>query len=809
MESRKCLQGPSFSPPGKGLRFDPFRMILAMKTRVRLIPKMIGQLFAAICLFAGTAVPPAEGQILSPRLQTLLELLPYEEEIPVLLYIPDLPLGSLKAVVSKGQNRSRVREALKAHAEQTQPLVRTILHRKGAKRIQSFYLLNRVAAFVKAGEVPDLARIPGVFLVAGDETVLPPPRAQGAEPPEAWNLQAIRAPHLWALGYTGEGVVVATLDSGVDLNHPDLRSKWRGGQNSWFDPHGEHEAPADVDGHGTATMSLIVGGNAGGMAIGVAPGARWIAVKIFNDAGNARISDVLAGFQWLLDPDGNPASDDAPHLVGNAWGFEAADECLREPPYDSIRQAISNLRAAGIATVFSAGNNGPAGGSISPANYPESFAVGSVDANLQISPFSSRGPGVCDGRIYPELVSPGEGIKAADLTFGGKTPNPYSYWSGTSFSVPPVVGAMALLLQAFPGLPLDEMELALKQSARDLGDFGPDQIYGYGLLDLQAAHGLLSRPAPKIAGSPGTFEFGQIENRTLSEGRSFFILNKGLLDLQIQSITLQGPNPEDFPMGENTCRDRILPPGEMCRVGVTFAPLTPGAKAAVLQILSNDPEVPALGIWLSGSGVPPRTKIGFFRAGFWFLDSNGNAAPDSCGIDRCVPSFGGIPGDIPLAGDWLGSGSFQPGIYRLGSWYLDRNGNGAWDGCEGGPDGDLCFPSFGGYPEDIPVVGDWSGSGTTKIGIYRNGAWYLDRNGNGVWDDCAEDICHPSFGGRSQDIPVAGDWAGNGVFAIGIYRQGQWYLDQNGNGAWDGCQGDACLSSFGGPSPDFPLVGKW
>ena len=151
MESRKCLQGPSFSPPGRasGLTFqdDP-----RQEERIRLIPKMIGQLFAAICLFAGTAVPPAEGQILSPRLQTLLELLPYEEEIPVLLYIPDLPLGSLKAVVSKGQNRSRVREALKAHAEQTQPLVRTILHRKGAKRIQSFYLLNRVAAFVKAGE---------------------------------------------------------------------------------------------------------------------------------------------------------------------------------------------------------------------------------------------------------------------------------------------------------------------------------------------------------------------------------------------------------------------------------------------------------------------------------------------------------------------------------------------------------------------------------------------------------------------------------------------------------------------------------
>jgi hypothetical protein len=159
--------------------------------------------------------------------------------------------------------------------------------------------------------------------------------------------------------------------------------------------------------------------------------------------------------------------------------------------------------------------------------------------------------------------------------------------------------------------------------------------------------------------------------------------------------------------------------------------------------------------------------------------------------------------------DWIGTGSIKLGIYRQGSWYLDRNGNGVWDGCDGGPDRDICFHSFGGYSEDIPVVGDWNGNGTTKIGIYRQGSWYLDRNGNGVWDGCDEDICRPRFGGMVQDIPVAGDWSGNGVFGIGIYRDGQWYLDQNGNGAWDGCLEDACLPSFGGLAPDFPVVGKW
>jgi hypothetical protein len=160
-------------------------------------------------------------------------------------------------------------------------------------------------------------------------------------------------------------------------------------------------------------------------------------------------------------------------------------------------------------------------------------------------------------------------------------------------------------------------------------------------------------------------------------------------------------------------------------------------------------------------------------------------------------------------GDWTGSGTTKIGIYRKGAWYLDRNGNGVWDGCDGGPDADFCFPAFGGYTEDIPIVGDWTGSGTTKIGIYRKGAWYLDRNGNGVWDGCTLDICYPSFGGISQDIPVVGDWAGTGAFGIGIYRQGQWDLDRNGNGAWDGCLWDSCIPSFGGPSQDLPVVGKW
>jgi hypothetical protein len=84
----------------------------------------------------------------------------------------------------------------------------------------------------------------------------------------------------------------------------------------------------------------------------------------------------------------------------------------------------------------------------------------------------------------------------------------------------------------------------------------------------------------------------------------------------------------------------------------------------------------------------------------------------------------------------------------------------------------------------------------TRIGVFRNGQWFLDLNGNGAWDGCGVDTCIDSFGAPT-DIPVVGDWTGTGTAKLGVYRQGQWYLDKNGNGVWDGCGVDTCIDSFG------------
>ena len=211
-----------------------------------------------------------------------------------------------------------------------------------------------------------------------------------------------------------------------------------------------------------------------------------------------------------------------------------------------------------------------------------------------------------------------------------------------------------------------------------------------------------------------------------------------------------------------------------------------------------------LGDW-NGSGTK---KIGIYRNGTWYLDKNGNGVWDGAPTDGYIVNWGGYPEDIPVVGDWNNSGTTKIGIYRNGTWYLDKNGNGVWDGAP--TDGYIV--NWGGYPEDIPVVGDWDNSGTTKIGVYRNAFWYLDKNGDGIWNGPPTDG-YIVWGGLPEDKIVVGDWNGSGSTKIGIYRNGTWFLDTNGNGGWDNCPAlgggaDACIR-WGGYPEDVPVVGDW
>jgi subtilisin family serine protease len=282
------------------------------------------------------------------------------------------------------------------------------------------------------------------------------------------------------------------MDTGVDGSHPDLAGRWRGGNNSWYDPYGQHPTvPTDVNGHGTATMGVMVGGSAGGTAIGMAPEARWIAAKIFNDRGRTTTTTVHRAMQWLLDPDGNPATADSPDVVNNSWTMSSW-WCSTDFRFD-----LANLRAAGILPVFSAGNHGPSVRTVfSPANDTEAYAVGSVDGSDIVDPSSSRGPSACGGALAPRLTAPGVNIHTTDL---------YGFYvdaSGTSLAAPHVAGALALLLSAAPDLSADRQAAALEGGATDLGLSGPDNTYGYGRLDVFGAYSWLGISATGSGQSP-------------------------------------------------------------------------------------------------------------------------------------------------------------------------------------------------------------------------------------------------------------------------------------------------------------------
>ncbi len=211
--------------------------------------------------------------------------------------------------------------------------------------------------------------------------------------------------------------------------------------------------------------------------------------------------------------------------------------------------------------------------------------------------------------------------------------------------------------------------------------------------------------------------------------------------------------------------------------------------------------VPVRGDW-TGTG---KVNIGVFDNGTWYLDQNGNSMWDGTPTDGMFTFGAGVTGAIPVTGDWSGSGKTRIGIYSNGTWYLDLNGNGAWDGTP--TDGMFTFGA--GVPGAIPVTGDWTGNGKTRIGIYADGTWYLDLNGNGAWDGTPTDGLFTFGAGLVGAVPVTGDWMGTGTTNIGVFLNGDWYLDLTGNGAWDGLPADGFFSFGTGLAGVTPIAGKW
>lgn len=389
-----------------------------------------------------------------------------------------LPAALLAAaLVACGPAPVEVRVIIELSPTAAHEKLRAWLELNGAHDFVSLPIINGLSAVVAEELVPRVRTYPGVVRVTEDEQVQVTPPPKGGRVSSAWNLEAIRAPALWGLGLRGAGAVVANLDTGVDLEHPALRGKWREG--GWFDPVSGSTAPFDPIGHGTQTMGLMVGDE-----VGVAPAAKWIAARVYDGAGRSSVTLMHQAFAWVLDPDGDPSTHDSPDVVNVSWAFEGADVCNR-----AFERDLEVLRAANVLVVFAAGNSGPlAPSSTSPANNAGAFSVGAVALGADPATFTSRGPSRCTGGVFPSVVAPGEDVRTTDLSYGGEPR--VAIVSGTSFAAPQVAGAAALLRGALPSLAVERLERALEVTSTDLGELGADDVLGHGLVDVERAYEL-------------------------------------------------------------------------------------------------------------------------------------------------------------------------------------------------------------------------------------------------------------------------------------------------------------------------------
>ncbi|KAF0716730.1 Aste57867_2694 [Aphanomyces stellatus] len=313
-----------------------------------------------------------------------------------------------------------------------------------------------------------------------------------------WGVERIGTKTLWDQGFRGKGIVVGGIDTGVRGTHEALKGNWRA-ENGYFQPKGNGKLPTDQNGHGTHTMGTSVGQ----FGVGVAPDAKWISCEGCLPDDTCPEKVLVACAQYMLCPHDfegkNPKCELAPHVINNSWGD---DDEIPDVPY--YKGPVAAWRKAGIIPVFANANSGPKCGSVlSPGDYPNVIGVGATTITEELASFSSRGPTNKTQILKPDVSAPGRTVRSAY----NKGDDAYASLSGTSMATPHVVGAVALLISAKPGITYDEIYKALtttavrdtlKSSNQTCGGI-PDTIFpnnnfGYGRIDVAKAAGAAPTP---------------------------------------------------------------------------------------------------------------------------------------------------------------------------------------------------------------------------------------------------------------------------------------------------------------------------
>ncbi|MFG2644944.1 S8 family serine peptidase [Streptomyces sp. NPDC048370] len=380
------------------------------------------------------------------------------------------------------------------------------------------------------------------------------------------SVPLIGAGEAWAAGYNGKGVKVAVLDTGIDVNHPDLAGLIDG--TASFVPG---EGITDVNGHGTHVAGTIVGSGAasGGDEKGVAPGADLYVGKVLGGPeGSGQDSWVMAGMQWAAES----GADVVNMSLGDSYPTDGSDP---------MSQTVDALSAQyGTLFVIAAGNSGPE--SISaPGAAASALTVAATDKQDRLASFSSTGPLAHSGGMKPDIAAPGVDITAArsqEMTGGGE--GLYRTISGTSMATPHVAGAAAILAQQHPDWTGAQLKEHLMSTAKGLeGGYSPYEV-GTGRLDVAAA-------VRSTVRATGSLFFGNHtwphEPSDAAVTKDLTFTNAGSADLTLDLALTDDGGP--FTLGATTV---TVPAGGTAAVPVTGDPKAASAGRHVGYVTATD-----------------------------------------------------------------------------------------------------------------------------------------------------------------------------------------------------------------------------
>jgi subtilisin family serine protease len=424
-----------------------------------------------------------------------------------------------------------VYNTLTQHAARTQAALRRELEARGLS-YEAFWAANMIVTTADQASIEALAAREDVRRIDSNNEVRwiePPEIAKTTNAPSApttteWGVNNVNAPSVWAMGFTGAGIVIGDLDTGTRWTHAALKPKYRGWNGTtadhnynWHDAihtgggicGPDTQAPCDDNGHGTHTAGITVGDDGSGNQIGVAPGAKWIGCRNM-DQGVGTPARYTECFQFMIAPTdlagNNPDPSLRPHVLNNSWGCPASEGCTTRAELETI---VNNTQASGIFVVVSAGNSGPGCSTVSdpPAIYDASFSVGAYDINNQLAGFSSRGPSTfySPNLLKPNISAPGVGVRSSY----NSSDTTYTSLNGTSMAGPHVAGAVALLWSARPQLLRDiaatktvlqntanpNISVSLQNCGGTPSSQIPNNTFGYGRIDALAAVNAVPSPS--------------------------------------------------------------------------------------------------------------------------------------------------------------------------------------------------------------------------------------------------------------------------------------------------------------------------